>query len=187
MASASAVSELSLPARSGLRTRLLRSAPGDAEPWELWERAPSAAMRGLVAGLWAGRSARRVARHRTLPNGELLLMFHLGPTQRLLELDGRPSESVLGGSFLSGLQERPSTFETFATHTRVAAVRLLPAGGWRLLDGLPQAELTGCVLDGEAVLGGRSGVVALRERMGNADDLGGALDWLEDWLADRFR
>lgn len=174
------------PSRPDPRTRVLRSAPGDTEPWELWERPPAASMRGLVAGLWAGSSARPDARHRTLPNGELVLMFHLGPTQRLRELDGRPCRSLLGGSFLSGLQERPSTFETFEGHTRVAAVRLLPAGGWRLLGGLPQTDLTGCVLDGEAVLGGRSGVAALRERMGNAAHLGGALDWLESWLAERF-
>src|SRR5262249_60252341 len=114
----------------------LRRGPGDAGPWGLGERPPPAAMRGLVAGLWAGSSARPVARHRAMPNGELLLMFHLGPSQRLLELDGRPCRSALGGTFLSGLQERPSTFETFETQTRVAAVRLLPAGGWRLLRGL---------------------------------------------------
>ena len=188
MASANAApTDPTLPILSGARTRVLRSAPGDTAPWELWERPPPPSMRGLVAGLWAGSSARPVARHRTLPNGELSLMFHLGPTQRLLELDGRPYQSVLGGSFLSGLQERPSTFETFEAHTRVAAVRLLPPGGWRLLGGLPLAELTGCVLDGEAVLGGRSGVASLRQRMGNASDLGGALDWLEAWLAERFR
>jgi AraC-like DNA-binding protein len=143
-------------------------------------------MRGLVAGLWAGVSARPVARHRTLPNGELSLMFHLGPAQRLLELGGRPCQSLLGKSFLSGLQERPATYETFEAHTRIAAVRLLPPGGWRLLGGLPQIELTGCVLDAEAVLGGASGVAALRERMGDASDLGGALDWLEAWLGERL-
>jgi AraC-like DNA-binding protein len=186
MASASASADLPLPTRSGARTRVLRSAAGDAQPWELWERTPLPSLRGLVAGLWAGSSVRPVARHRTLPNGELSLMFHLGPTQRMLELGGRPCQRVLGGSFLSGLQDRPCTFETFEAHTRVAAARLLPPAGWRLLGGLPQAELTGCVLDGEAVLGGSSGVAALRERMGNASDLGGALDWLEAWLAERF-
>ena len=187
MATATVVSaHLPLPSRSDARTLVLRSAPGDAQPWELWERPPPASLRGLVAGLWAGSSARAVARHRTMPNGELTLMFHLGPTQRLLELDGRPCRTVLGGSFLSGLQERPSTFETFEAHTRIAAAHLLPLGGWRLLSGLPQAELAGRVIDGEAVLGGGSGVAALRERMGNASDLGGALDWLEAWLAERF-
>lgn len=187
MVSATAASAfVPVPSRSDARTRVLRSAPGHADPWELWERTPASPMRSLVAGLWAGDSARADARHRALPNGELVLMFHLGPTQRLCELDGSPCESLLGGSFLSGLQERPSTFETFEAHTRVAAARLLPAGGWRLLGGLPQLELTGCVLDGEAVLGGRSGVAALRERMGNAADLGAALDWLEAWLAVRF-
>jgi AraC-like DNA-binding protein len=120
-----------------------------------------------------------------MPNGELQLMFHLGPTQRLVEIGGRPHRRLLGGSFLSGLQERPAAYESFEPHTRVASARLLPRGGWRLLGGLSQAEITGCVLDAEAVLGS-SGVAALRERMGNARDLGGALDWLEAWLSDRF-
>jgi AraC-like DNA-binding protein len=177
---------LSLPPDSRARTRVQRNSPDDDEPWELWERRPLVSMRGAVSGLWAGSSTRPTARHRTLPNGELTLMFHLGPTQRLLELDGRFCRSRLGDSFLSGLQERPVTFETFEAHTRVAAVRLLPLGGWRLLGGLPQSELTGRVLDGEAVLGRGSGLAALRERMGNARDLGGALDWLEAWLAERF-
>jgi AraC-like DNA-binding protein len=84
------------------------------------------------------------------------------------------------------LQERPATFEIFEAHTRVTAVRLSPLGGWRLIGGVPQAELTGRVLDGEAVLGGSAGISALCERMKNAPDLGGALDWLEDWLAERF-
>jgi AraC-like DNA-binding protein len=187
MTSATAASaDLPLEIHGDGRTRVLRSAPGDAETWELWERRPAESLRGLVAGLWAGSSPRPRTRHRALPNGELLLMFHLGPAQRLLELDGGACRRELGGCFLSGLQERPCTYETLEAHTRVAAVRLLPPGGWRLLGGLPQAELTGSVLDGEEVLGGAAGVAPLRERMGNAPDLGGTLDWLEAWLCERL-
>ena len=72
------------------------------------------------------------------------------------------------------------------TPTRVVAARLLPPGGWLLLRGLPQAELSGRVLDLEAALGARSGVAALRERMLDAPDLGAALDRLECWLLERF-
>jgi len=156
-------------------------------PWELWQRIPPAQMTGLVAGLWAGSSPHAFARHRTLPNGELMLMFHLGPAQRLIELDGRPCRTSLGYGFLSGLQERPATFETLEPHTRVAAARLLPVGSWLLLEGLPQAELTGCVIDVEEAFGRRSGVRALLGRMGDAPDLGGSLDWLEAWLLERLK
>lgn len=168
------------------RTRVMRSAPCDPDAWELWERTPSEPLRGLVRSLWAGSSPRAGARHRTLPNGELTLMLHLGAGQELRELGARDCRVRLGGSFLAGLQERPATFETLEANTRVAAVRLLPPGGFGLLSGLPQAEVTGCVLDGESLLGGAAGITALRERMGNAPDLGAALDWLEAWLLARF-
>jgi AraC-like DNA-binding protein len=167
------------------RTRVLR-APPDETPWELWQRTPPASMAGLVAGLWAGSSPEAFARHRTLPNGELTLMFHLGPIQRLVEVDGRPCDTVLGAGFLAGLQQRPATFETVSAHTCVAAARLLPLGGWLLLGGLPQVELVGSVVDFEDALGRRSGVALLRQRMGDAPDLGVALDRLEDWLRERF-
>ncbi|MDX1650482.1 MAG: helix-turn-helix domain-containing protein, partial [Myxococcota bacterium] len=131
-------------------------------------------------------SPQAAARHRTLPNGEVLLMLHLGPTQRLAERDGAPCDEHLADVFLAGLQERPSTYVCGAAGTRVAALRLTPAGAWRLLGGLPQAELTTRVLELEAVLGSRAGVRALRERMGDAPDLGAALDHLEDWVARRL-
>ena len=174
-----------LPAQDTRALRRILRGPEDP-PWELWQRMPPAALAGSVAGLWAGHSTEESSRHRTLPNGELTLMFHLGPTQRLLELDGRPCRTALGRGFLAGLQVRPATFETLEAHTRVAAVRLLPLGGWLLLGGLPQSDVTGCVIEAEAVLGGRAGVRALVERMSNAPNLGVALDWLEAWILDRF-
>lgn len=173
------------PTPGALRTRVLRSGP-DEPPWELWRRTPPEPLAGLVAGLWAGSSPAAATRHRTLPNGELLLMFHLGPAQRLLERDGRPCRTPLGPGFLAGLQERPATFETLAANTRVVAARLLPLGAWRLLAGLPQTELAGCVVDVEAALGGRAGVVELHERMLDAPDFGAALDRLEGWLLERL-
>jgi AraC-like DNA-binding protein len=167
------------------RTRVLRSAEGEPA-WELWQRTPPAALAGLVAGLWAGSSPHAHARHRTLPNGELMLMLHLGPTQRLLEVGGRACRAGLGLGFVAGLQQRPATFECLEANTRVAAVRLLPVGGWLLLGSLPQAEIAGQVVEIDAVLGARSGVAALRERMQGAPDFGAALDCLERWLLERL-
>lgn len=167
------------------RTWVLRSGP-DEPPWELWQRTPSAAMAGLVAGLWAGSSPRAGTRHRTLPNGELVLMFNLGSRQRLTELDGRPCTATLARGFLAGLQQRPATFQTLEDHTRVASVRLLPPGAWLLLEGLPQAELSGRVVEIDTAFGRRSGVSELQERMLDAPDFGAALDRLEAWLLERF-
>jgi AraC-like DNA-binding protein len=168
-----------------IRTRLLRSAPDEA-PWELWQRDPHPALAGLVAGLWVGSSAHAHARHRTLPNGELMLMLHLGPGQRLLERGGAACDEVLREGFISGLQERPATYYCAEPHSCVAAARLLPLGGYALFAGLPQAELAGQVLDPRAVLGGASGIAVLRERMYEARDGSAALDLLEAWLLERF-
>jgi AraC-like DNA-binding protein len=171
--------------RVAARTRVLRSAP-DESPWELWQREPHPALAGLVAGVWLGSSAHAHARHRMLPNGELMLMLHLGPGQRLLERGGAPCDEVLRDGFIAGLQERPSTYYCAEPHTCVVAVRLLPVGGYALFGGLPQAEITGQVLDPQAVLGGRSGIAALRQRMLEAPDAGVVLDLLEPWLLERF-
>jgi AraC-like DNA-binding protein len=170
---------------SEARTRVVRSGP-DESFWEWWERTPSPSLAGLVAGSWAGDAEQAIARHRTLPNGELMLLFHLGPGQRLTERDGAPCEELVSGAILAGLQERPSTMETFERHTRVAGLRLLPVGAWLLLGGLPQSELVGRILDAEAVLGGGAGLEALRQQMGEARDLGMALELLEAWLEARL-
>jgi AraC-like DNA-binding protein len=174
-----------LETRVAARTRVLRSAP-DEPPWELWQRDPHPALAGLVAGLWVGRSAGAHARHRLLPNGELMLMLHLGPGQRLRERGGEACDDPLREGFVSGLQERPSTYYCAEPHSCVATVRLLPLGGYAIFGGLPQAELAGQVLELEAVLGGRSGIAELRERMLDARDGGAMLDLLEAWLLLRF-
>jgi AraC-like DNA-binding protein len=168
------------------RTHVARGGCDEA-PWELWQRRPPGGLAGLVPGLWAGSSPNAFARHRTLPNGELTLMLHLGPPQRLVERDGAPCDELRRAGFIAGLQERPATFECLEAHTRVAAVRLSPLGGWVLFGGVPQVELTGQVLEPDAVLGPRSGIESLRQRMLEATDLGVALDLLETWLLGRLR
>jgi AraC-like DNA-binding protein len=181
-----AASAAHLDLRVASRTRFLRSPPDSPSPWELWQRDPHPALRGLVAGLWMGVSSEAHARHRLLPNGELMLMIHLGPGQRLLERAGAACDESLRDGFVSGLQERPSTYYCAEPHARVATVRLPPLGGYALLGGVPQADLAGQVLDPEAVLGSRSGIGALRQRMLEARDGGRALDLLEAWLLERF-
>jgi len=168
------------------RTRVMRSGPEVELPWEMWERTPPPHLAGRVARLWAGVSPAAADFHRTLPNGELTLMVHLGPSQRLTERDGAPSCEVLADAFLAGLQERPHTYVCMEAQTAVAAVQLRPLGGFALFGGHPQGELSRQVLELEAVLGGRADVRALRQRMGEAPDLGVALDWLEDWVTARL-
>lgn len=171
-----------LSARS--RTRVLRGGP--EAPWELWQRRPHRALAGLVAALWAGTSVEAHARHRTLPNGQLVLMIHLGAPQRLLERDGAPCDERLPTGFLAGLQERPSTYQCLAPFTSVAAAHLRAPGAWMVLGGLPLAEVTGQVID-TAALDARMGLGPLQQRMLQAPDLGAALDQLEAWLLERVR
>lgn len=165
------------------RTRMHRG-PEDA-PWELWQRTPAPALRGLVLELWAGLAG--PCRHRVLPNGEAALMFHLGVAQRLVERDGAQRDELLRTGFVSGLQERPATFETITAGTRVVTARLSPLGAWLLLGGLPQSELARGVFEVSDVIEPRSAIAELHERMLHAADLGGALDLLERWLLARLR
>jgi len=170
---------------AAVRTRVLR---GPREhPWELWRRMPLPVMRGLVAGLWAGRSVQPGARHRLLPNGELWLMVHLGPGQRMVECDGAPRDEGLRTGFVGGLQERPYTMLAHEPDTRVVTARLLPRGAALLLGGLPLGHLAGRVVDPGDVFEGAERFASLRQRMQDAPDLGGALDALERFLLERLR
>ena len=114
-------------------------------------------------------------------------MLHLGPTQRMTELGGTAVEEKLAFGFVSGLQQRPSTFECLAPATRVVAARLTPLGAWRILGGLPQHELARRVVDLEAAVGAAGTTAGLRQRMGDARDLGTALGIFERWLIARLR
>jgi AraC-like DNA-binding protein len=167
------------------RTTLLRAAPGEP-PWELWLRAPLPALGGLVAGLWAGDGSTTDARHRTLPNGELWAMFNLGPPQRLVGQRGRECAVLYRRAFVSGQQDAALTFESVHRHPRAACVRFLPRGAWAFFGGLPLHTLANEVVDLESVLGPRSGVARLEERMAACPDLGAALVLLERWLVARL-
>jgi AraC-like DNA-binding protein len=172
-------------AAAAARTQVLRGP--DSAPWELWRRTPLPALGGRVAGLWAGRSIAPGARHRLLPNGELWLMFHLGPGQRLVECDGSPRDRTLRAGFLGGLQERPFTTEAAEPDTRVVTARLLPLGASLLLGRMPLGELTAHVLDPADVFERPAAFASLRQQLQDAPDLGAALDVLETWLLDGMR
>jgi AraC-like DNA-binding protein len=111
-------------------------------------------------------------------------MLHLGFPQRVIERDGAPRNELLRLGFVSGLQERPATFEAEHANTRVVTVSLLPLGAWALFGGLPLSELTGQVLEPECILG--AGIELLRQEMIEAMNLGEALDLLERWLVARL-
>lgn len=175
-----APSPIARVARDG-RTVVFRSGPGEPR-WELWRRAPHPALGDLVAGLWAGAVEDSGARHRVLPNGELLLMFHLGPPQRAVETDGQRADARLGAGFVAGLQEKPFTIESGHRATRVVAARLRPAGVPALFPGVTAAEACGRVVDLEGALGRATLAEEVSGRMGDAADLGAALDVLEAWL-----
>jgi AraC-like DNA-binding protein len=168
------------------RTQLLRG-HSHGTWWELWLRTPPPGCASLVAGLWAGDADAPSARHRQLPNGELWLMFNLGPPQRFLRADETGSGQVIRAACVFGLQDRSLISESVYRHPRVVAVRLLPLGAWAFFRGLPLTDLANRVLDLETVLGGSAGVGPLEQRLLETRDLGSALNLVEDWLLARFR
>jgi len=162
------------------RTRVLRSGPDDSA-WELWEREPLPALRGIVRGLWAGGTAKGIARHRALPNGEVSLMLHLGPAQRAIESDGKPVSQLLEAGFVAGLQQRPYTIESMNRDTYVVTARIAPECVAALFPRATPSELVGQVESASDLLG-RAEVDALCGRMREARSFGAALDLLEAWL-----
>jgi AraC-like DNA-binding protein len=157
----------------------------DGAPWELWRRTPHPALLGDVLGLWAGMVS-SAGGHRVLPNGEVMLMFHLGVPQRLTEKGGQTTEELLHLGFVAGLQEQPATYMSLPAETRVVCARLTPRGAYRLFAGLPQAELTGRIVEIDTVLPTRDRIADLHGRMTEAAHLGDALAILERWLQQRF-
>jgi AraC-like DNA-binding protein len=165
------------------RTRVMRSGP-DESAWELWEREPLPALRGIVRGLWAGGAADAMARHRVLPNGEVSLMLHVGPAQRAVESDGQRVTRLFAAGFVAGLQQRPYTIESPHANTFVVAARIRPECVAALFPSATPSELVGQVESASDLLG--SAVAdGLCGRMRESADLGGALDVLEAWLLDR--
>jgi AraC-like DNA-binding protein len=169
--------------RGDARTRVLRQGPGEAA-WELWLREPLPALAPFLVGLWAGDADAPTASHRTLPDGELMLMFNLGHPQLVRHADG--NTEIVRAAFVSGLQEHPLVYDVMVCHPRAVAVRFRPLGAWAFFGGLPLHELSNRVLDVHAVLGVRAGVEPLRQRLIEAPSLGAALDLLEGWVAARL-
>jgi AraC-like DNA-binding protein len=168
------------------RTQVFRG-DADGPAWELWLRTPLRKHVGLVAGLWAGDVDSLESRHRLIPDGEMWLMFNLGPPQRVVPLDGSGSGPVFRAAMVSGLHDRAVTYESVDRHPRVVTVRLLPRGACALFGGLSLLELANRVFDLESVLGRAAGVERVRVRLMEAPGLGAALDLIEQWLTNHLR
>jgi AraC-like DNA-binding protein len=168
------------------RTRVLRGCNGGVA-WELWLRAPAPEFGGLIAGLWAGDGDSDFARHRLIPDGELWLMFNLGPPQRVIGTDAAGPGEVFRAGMIAGLHDGSVTFESLGRHPRVVSVRFLPFGALAFFGGLPLFDLSNRVLDLESVLGGKARAEPLRQRLIEAPDLGSALDLVEQWVTARVR
>lgn len=171
--------------RPDARTTRLRAAL-DEPAWELWRRTPHAALREVATELWAGAISAAFARHRTLPNGEVCLMLHVGPAQRAVERDGQEVAQRLAPGFLAGLHERPFTIESVNPDTAVVAARLRPSAVAALFPRTTPGELIGEIADLSDLIGA-SAAAELCGRASASVDLGAALDVLEHWLLARLR
>jgi AraC-like DNA-binding protein len=152
----------------------------------MWVRTPPPALADHVLSLWGGDAEAPYACHRMLPNGEVMVMFNLGPPQRVVTGGGAACGEIHRTAWVCGLQERPLALESTIRHPRAVAVQLRPLGAWALFAGLPLRDLANEMIDLEAVLGGLAGVGVLRQRLVEAPDLGVALDRVEEWLVARI-
>lgn len=155
--------------------------------WELVRRPPPAALAGIVDGLYCGWTESGTQGpgtiRRELPSTKIPLIFNFGAGYRV-GAPGAPIEAAeVRGSFVVGLYD--SFAETQATGPTLGVqVDLTPLGAFRLLGGLPMAELYGRAVALTDVLGRNGG--ALVERLPEERDWEARFRLLDETLLRRL-
>lgn len=147
-------------------------------------RAPRRPVGDFVEQFWLVRGAILTPRRQMLlPDGALVVMFNLGPPQRLCErADTRRHESFRA-SWVSGQQPQPIVIEQSGAY-HLAAIRFRPGGAFPLFR-FSVAELTGRVVELEDIWG--LDAKDVREQLGTATTDEERLATLERWVAWRLR
>lgn len=119
--------------------------------WRMAHRAPGAALAPFVLDLCDYAETTAFTRRREMPEGDINIVFNLGPPLKLLDVAGVPETAVRDHAFVAGIDDATTVVETTGTQ-RGVQLRLTPIGAARFLR-LPMEELTGRVVRLEEVLG----------------------------------
>jgi AraC-like DNA-binding protein len=156
-----------------------RGSDGDHGSWTLTESRP-AHLAGLIESIWYFEGSIPYARERHLPNGRLGLVVQLDAPFHFLT-DGTRERCAT--ACLAGLQTRPTAVEAPSLRSRVAGVRLTPAGAYAVA-GSSLAETSGRVVDlGDLVGRGASELV---ERCEDGRSVEDRVRCVEAWVSARI-
>lgn len=108
--------------------------------WQLLQRAPGPAVRGIVRDYWGyAEETGAPVQRRELPTADIILIVNLGAPLTVTQPDSAPRSIPSGTSFVAGLHDAYVVTETGGSQMGVE-LRLSPLGAYRLL-GQPMAPL----------------------------------------------
>ncbi len=145
-------------------SRLAITTMADAPPFNFLRRPPQAALAGFVDAIWCATGRVPYRAERILPNGKPVLIFNLGAPFRMTDGTCSAPPEIHRDAWLCGNRARFLVNEPLA-ETNVIGVTFRSHGAAALL-GLSMREISGRMIEAEAVLGGR--LAEVRERLSDA-------------------
>src|SRR4051812_31939080 len=118
-----------------------------------------------------------------LPDGAVELIVNLGDPQRLCHSADYTRQTIFRRSWVSGERSEPLVIDERG-NVDLVGIRFKPGGAWPFL-GLPIGELTGRVVELEAILSGKA--ERLSDRMNDAGNSDERFALLQSWLLHRLR
>src|SRR4051794_3962659 len=122
-------------------------------------------------------------RHMILPDGAVELIVNLGDPQRLCHPSDHGRQTIFRRSWVSGERSEPIVIDEQG-YVDLVGIRFKAGGAWPFL-GLPLSELTGHVVELEAVL--QQEAEHLSDRMNGAGNSNQRFALLQSWLLHRLR
>jgi len=136
-----------------------------------------------VEHLWMARGYLRTNwRNMILPDGAVELIVNLGDPQRLCHRTDYTRQTAFRRSWISGERSQPLVIDE-SGYVDLVGIRFKAGGAWPFLS-LPLSELTGYVVELDAVLGREAD--HLSERMNDAGRTDERFGLLQSWLLHRL-
>lgn len=168
----------------GARTTTIYQA-GDAGDvsWKVAERAVAPDLAPYVLGLYGYRERTpRLLYRRELPAPQTVVILQFGPPIRVYDSGQTQRAQRSPRAFVAGVDDQ-FTLTEFASEQRGLEIKLTPIGA-RLLFGVPMHELTGSVVEFEALMPEARGFVA---RLAECPHWDARFDLVEQLLRSKLR